>query len=239
MPMFPTPEDLISTMKQFEDMNEEMARLMPKEMAGAVNLFAHPFAGAAAASALGVGMASHAFGLWAGAFAGAAEVSQRLFQPLIEEMKDRVESFEQEPELPAVRARAAAETVIADARVFAEEIAGKPAAQPGRPRAGKARGAAVAALAPPTEALPPEDFRQPKAVRKPLQPDDLKAIDGIGPKLEQVLNGLGIWTYAQIAGWQAPEVAWVEDTLGFKGRIGRDGWVAQAQALAAPGTAGS
>ena len=43
--------------------------------------------------------------------------------------------------------------------------------------------------------LMPEDFRQPKAMDRPAKPADLKAISGIGPKLEKVLNGLGIWTY--------------------------------------------
>src|SRR5690606_19720545 len=81
-------------------------------------------------------------------------------------------------------------------------------------------------------ALMPEDFRQPKAMEKPAAPDDLKAISGIGPKLEQVLNGLGVWTHGQIVGWAPEEIAWIEDYLGFKGRIGRDNWLAQAAALA-------
>ena len=50
--------------------------------------------------------------------------------------------------------------------------------------------------------LMPEDFRKPRRWRSPRQPDDLKTISGIGPKLEKVLNGLGVWTYAQIADWQ-------------------------------------
>jgi NADH-quinone oxidoreductase subunit E len=79
----------------------------------------------------------------------------------------------------------------------------------------------------------PEDFRQPKPAERPAAPDDLKAISGIGPKVEQVLNGFGVWTYAQVAGWTPEEIAWVEDTLGFKGRIGRDGWLAQAARLTA------
>ena len=70
------------------------------------------------------------------------------------------------------------------------------------------------------------------SVDRPETPDDLKAISGIGPKLEQVLNGLGIWTYAQIAAWNREETAWVDDYLSFKGRIGRDGWIEQATALA-------
>ncbi|AKI00370.1 hypothetical protein IMCC20628_01656 [Hoeflea sp. IMCC20628] len=87
----------------------------------------------------------------------------------------------------------------------------------------------------PATVLAPEDFRRPSEMEKPETPDDLKVISGVGPKLEQVLNGLGIWTYAQIAGWQPEEVAWVEDYLQFKGRIGRDDWLSQAGALATGG----
>jgi NADH-quinone oxidoreductase subunit E len=78
----------------------------------------------------------------------------------------------------------------------------------------------------------PEDFRQPKAMDRPAKPADLKAISGIGPKLEQVLHGLGIWTFGQIAAWTPQEIAWVDDYLSFKGRIGRDDWIGQAKALA-------
>lgn len=82
------------------------------------------------------------------------------------------------------------------------------------------------------EPIMPEDFVKPKAMDKPGAPDDLKAIAGIGPKLEQVLNSLGIWTYAQVADWTPYEVAWIDDYLQFKGRIERDEWIAQAAALA-------
>jgi NADH-quinone oxidoreductase subunit E len=61
--------------------------------------------------------------------------------------------------------------------------------------------------------------------------DDLKQIAGIGPKLEKVLNGQGISSISQIAAWSEPEIAWIEDYLQFKGRIGRDGWIEQAKAL--------
>ena len=86
------------------------------------------------------------------------------------------------------------------------------------------------------EPVMPEDFVKPKSMKKPEQPDDLKVISGIGPKLESVLNGLGVWTYAQIAKWTPEEVAWVDDYLQFKGRIERDGWIAQAGKLAGKGT---
>ena len=63
--------------------------------------------------------------------------------------------------------------------------------------------------------------------------DDLRKIKGIGPKLEQLLNGMGFYHFDQIAAWGEAEVAWVDRNLeGFKGRVSRDGWVAQAAALA-------
>ncbi|MCL3882762.1 hypothetical protein [Marivita sp. GX14005] len=64
-------------------------------------------------------------------------------------------------------------------------------------------------------------------------PDNLKEIKGIGPKLEAMLNGMGFYHFDQIANWNADEIAWVNDNLaGFKGRVTRDDWVAQARILA-------
>lgn len=76
---------------------------------------------------------------------------------------------------------------------------------------------------------------RPAAVEKPASPDDLKLISGVGPKLEGVLNGLGIFTYAQVASWKKAERDWVDNYLKFKGRIERDDWVKQAKALAKGG----
>ncbi|TDH39485.1 NADH-ubiquinone dehydrogenase [Pseudohoeflea suaedae] len=84
----------------------------------------------------------------------------------------------------------------------------------------------------PTTQLEPEDFRRPAEIARPETPDDLKLISGVGPKLEQVLNGLGVWTFDQISKWTAEEIAWVDDYLQFKGRIERDDWIRQASALA-------
>lgn len=67
--------------------------------------------------------------------------------------------------------------------------------------------------------------------------DDLKQIRGIGPVIETLLNQLGFWHFDQIAGWKARDIAYVDERLvGFHGRISRDEWVRQAQALAAGGT---
>ncbi|MCC5988247.1 MAG: NADH-quinone oxidoreductase subunit E [Pararhodobacter sp.] len=82
--------------------------------------------------------------------------------------------------------------------------------------------------------------RAPSLMEKPEgAADDLKKLKGVGPKLEQKLNELGIWHYRQIAAWGPEEVAWVDDRLNFKGRIERDDWVAQASALAENSANGS
>lgn len=99
----------------------------------------------------------------------------------------------------------------------------------------EAASAVAVKQAKPAAALEPEDYRRPSEIEKPGTPDDLKLISGVGPKLEQVLNGLGVWTFAQIADWKAEEIAWVDDYLQFKGRIDRDDWISQARALAKGG----
>ncbi|MFN4145936.1 MAG: hypothetical protein ACK4GN_08950 [Runella sp.] len=33
----------------------------------------------------------------------------------------------------------------------------------------------------------------------PVVPDDLKVVEGIGPKIEELFNNAGIWTFAQLA----------------------------------------
>jgi len=63
--------------------------------------------------------------------------------------------------------------------------------------------------------------------------DDLKLLKGVGPKLEGMLNDLGIYHYDQIAAWTEAEIAWVDTRLAFKGRVERDGWIEQAKQLAA------
>ena len=67
--------------------------------------------------------------------------------------------------------------------------------------------------------------------------DDLKQIKGVGPKMEGMLNEMGVYHFDQISGWRAKEVQWVDDNLeGFKGRVSRDEWVKQAKILARGGT---
>jgi NADH-quinone oxidoreductase subunit E len=82
-----------------------------------------------------------------------------------------------------------------------------------------------------------DDANRPAGIARPAAPDDLKLISGVGPRIEGTLNDLGIFTFAQVAAWQKPERDWVDSYLNFKGRIERDDWVRQAEALATGGEA--
>jgi predicted flap endonuclease-1-like 5' DNA nuclease len=62
--------------------------------------------------------------------------------------------------------------------------------------------------------------------------DDLTAIEGIGPFLQQKLYEAGIFTYAQISAWEDAEVEEITKKIQFfPGRIRKDDWVGQAKRL--------
>lgn len=62
--------------------------------------------------------------------------------------------------------------------------------------------------------------------------DDLKLIKGVGPKLEGILNDLGIYKFSQIAAWSQKDIDEISTKLGsFKDRISRDDWVKKASKL--------
>ena len=62
--------------------------------------------------------------------------------------------------------------------------------------------------------------------------DNLTRIKGIGKKIEEKLNELGIFHFDQIAAWTAKEIAWIDQHLAFPGRVEREEWVEQAKKLA-------
>ncbi|NHQ72927.1 NADH-quinone oxidoreductase subunit E [Roseovarius gahaiensis] len=96
----------------------------------------------------------------------------------------------------------------------------------------KAKPKAKAAAQPESDVAPGKKPRTMKAPRK-AGADDLKMIKGVGPKLEQMLHKLGFFHFDQVANWTQDEVQWVDQNLeGFKGRVSRDDWVAQATLLA-------
>ncbi|WP_371036674.1 NADH:ubiquinone oxidoreductase [Rhodosalinus sp. FB01] len=122
------------------------------------------------------------------------------------------------PASAAPPAAKAAASTAAPKSAGPEESAGKAGAAAAKEAAGAGGGTKPATLSAPRGG----------------QADDLKKIKGVGPKLETLLNSLGFYHFDQIAAWSEDEIAWVDENLeGFKGRVTRDDWVAQAKDLAA------
>ena len=62
--------------------------------------------------------------------------------------------------------------------------------------------------------------------------DDLKLISGIGPFIEEKLNGIGIYTFDQISRFTKEDIETVTELIKFfPGRIERDFWTDQAEKL--------
>ncbi|MDX2067112.1 MAG: helix-hairpin-helix domain-containing protein [Haliscomenobacter sp.] len=75
-------------------------------------------------------------------------------------------------------------------------------------------------------------FNADKVLLRTGDKDDLTAIEGIGPFLEKKLNDAGVFTYAEIAKWDAAKIAEITAKISFfEGRIEKDDWVGQAQKL--------
>ena len=225
------------------------------------NVAAYPMAAMAASSAVGFGMYTQMVGTMLGAMTGAMEAAEKmqdateksdvpfgmLFNPLTFEWSD-VNSADPAPSKPKKASkptRAKEKSKAEPATKIAEPVV-VPVKKPANaaPPAAEVVKLEKSEKLPPVDAISdlaesslvtkeimPEDFKKPAKQEKPETPDDLKLISGVGPKLEQVLNGMGIWTFAQIADWSAEEIAFVDDYLQFKGRIDRDEWLKQAAEL--------
>ncbi len=185
-------------------------------------LMAHPAAALAAMTAVGFGFATQMASAFLGSLQGALEATETLARKIEDE-----EARDERPEAPA--------------EPTAKTVTRKPAAKVKRAAKGAAAPAAKAApaksvKATPTVAAPAAPkTAKPKAAKAVSKgrgkADDLKKISGIGPKLEQILNGIGVTRFADIAGWSDEDVARIDAKIGLGGRIARDGWVAQAKAL--------
>ncbi len=95
--------------------------------------------------------------------------------------------------------------------------------------AGSVAGVAVAAVKAEAPKAKPK-AKAPKAAAA-AGADDLKVLSGVGPALEKKLHEAGVTTFAQIAAWTEADIAEMDEKLSFKGRIEREGWVEQAQAI--------
>lgn len=180
-------------------------------------LMSHPAAAMTAATAIGFGLATQAAGVFFGMLQGAMEAANRMNRALGDESAHAAvartpaapQAAPAEKPRPASRAKAApkpTEKPVAEKAV-------KATAAPKR----QAKGKTAPAIGPATGIVGPAD--------------DLKQIAGIGPKLEKVLNDMGVRRFADIAGWSKADVARFDKTLGFEGRIGRDDWIGQAKKL--------
>jgi len=61
--------------------------------------------------------------------------------------------------------------------------------------------------------------------------DDLTIIKGIGPKLEEKLNNIGIFHFHQIASWSEDNVKWLYENADFPNSANKKSWIAQAKDL--------
>jgi small subunit ribosomal protein S2 len=87
-----------------------------------------------------------------------------------------------------------------------------------------------ASEAPPGENLPVV-FKGIEAARG--EPDDLKRITGITPKLEQRLNDAGVFHFWQIADLDAEQTQALDRKLKLKGQVENEKWSEQAKKLVA------
>ena len=192
-------------------------------------LMAHPAAAFAAAAAIGFGFTSQIAGAFFGALQGAVEATnKRAVAPGEEKPTVKKDGAgEARPVKASPAAKPAAAKPAAVKKVEPKPAAVKvtaPAKLPAKAKAKVVAAVPVAVAAKPAAA--------PVRSRKvAVKTDDLKRISGIGPKLEQVLNGRGILRVADIAAWSDVDIDRIDAELGFDGRIRRDDWVGQARAL--------
>ena len=74
----------------------------------------------------------------------------------------------------------------------------------------------------------------PKAEAAPVAAvGDLKKLVGVGPALEKKLIAAGVTSLEQVGAWTDADVSKIDEELSLKGRIEREGWIAQAKDLTA------
>src|SRR4051794_32207475 len=157
--------------------------------------------------------------------AAAAEARVREVEAARDATDARIAAIERKGDMVAERARSLEEELarlqatLAAAQARQAEVEVEVALRRAREELNRKRnGAAVPALAP--EGVPTDPPH-----------DDLTRIKGIGRKMQERLNALGIRTLAQLAALTPEEIARVDAAIEFPGRIERERWVEQAKAL--------
>lgn len=216
---------------------------------GLDDLMTNPAAAMAAATAFGFGMAAQMSKLFLGSIQGAMDLTGQIARQLEEERKAAEAKPAAEPEVKAEAPVVKVEPAPAPAKVKAE----KPAAPQVKAKAATPAKPAVAKAVKPKAAPKAKTVEKPAAVPKvkaKLEPkvevaaaapkpkkasgkaDDLKRIDGIGPKVEQVLKGRGITRFKDLAEMEETALSALDKELGLDGRVLRDDWAGQARRLA-------
>ena len=192
-------------------------------------LMAHPTAALAAATAIGFGLATHMTSVFLGSLHGAIDATNKLARRLEDEQGKGEGATAADEPVPADVSKGEVPEGASRPKATRAGTAGAKA----KPAAGKARAAKASDVAKPAAADRPA-VKAPavKTAKANGKADDLKRIDGIGPKLEQVLNGRGIRRFADLAVLDAAELEALDQAIGLDGRAIRDDWAGQARKLA-------
>ncbi len=201
-------------------------------------LMAHPTAALAAATAIGFGFATHMTSVFLGSLHGAIDATSKLARRLEEEQQAKAgapdesassadATVEPVPAVKDVKPRKAAQPKPATVKAV------KPVAAKAKPAVEKAPAVKAATGAKATTAEKPAvSAKTARAGRPNGKADDLKKIEGVGPKLEQVLNSRGIRRFADLAALDAAEIEALDAAIDLDGRAIRDDWAGQARQLA-------
>ncbi|MUO81083.1 5' DNA nuclease [Agrobacterium vitis] len=217
------------------------------EMAGSSlhALMANPMAAFAAATVLGFGFATQMTGVMLGSMQTMMDKPARRPKDDVPEDKadDQVAvasvsevNLKPETQLQPVDAPVS-DTVVppkaAPARRPVAKTKSKP--QPAKPVKSQAvQSAKKPTVAPVKSVEEPEAKAAPVAVkpaRRRGKKADLKAIGGVGPKVQEMLGKLGVHGLDDIATWTPEDAARIDAELGLDGRILRDDWIGQARKL--------
>ena len=164
--------------------------------------------------------------------ANCAEERERLEEE-VDDLRARLRAKDGQAEAPVLFERKSAAQA---SPVGAEAVATQTHGEAAGGMSESAGGFAAERAEGPPEPLPvqPEAASVPASLldERPDKVDDLKRIKGVGKVMEGVLNAKGIYLFRQLANFSARDVAWVNEAIeAFPGRIERDRWVEQAQAL--------
>lgn len=239
-------------------MNDQITPIPSAIMNGAPEWLTLPFV------LIGLGVLFALFILWRGTVLAKRRAHARAE---LEERGEVAEEPTPEPVVPSAPPVAPAPPPIADApTVETLPIAAEMAPEPERKRAEEEAGTTTEAPAPLPEQLPVEPAPEPEpladepiAAAAPLDAapaalaasepgadtpvasdeDDLTRMKGVGPRLADRLNAVGITRFAQLAALTPAEAEALDARLGdFQGRIHRDRWIEQAGFLARGDIAG-